>query len=188
LAACGHECVVVAPSLITRRPGDRIKTDRRDAINLAKLHRAGELTAVWVPDHAHEAIRDLVRARLAEVCGLRQARQQLSGFLLRHGHHYHGPDWTQMHRRWLQVFSAEGEWFAIWPDFYQPMDIFQDVAGRLYVTDKVPRLTMLAPDGTLLVRCRPVLNGAHGMWGDGAGSLYMAEMNPSRVTKLTPVP
>jgi DNA-binding beta-propeller fold protein YncE len=88
----------------------------------------------------------------------------------------------------LQVFSAQGELLAIWPDFYQPMDIFQDTAGRLYVTDKVPRLTMLALDGTLLGRCRPVLNGAHGMWGDRAGNLYMAEMNPSRVTKLSPVP
>jgi transposase len=101
LAASGHGCVVVAPSLIPRRPGDRIKTDRRDAINLAKLHRAGELTAVWVPDQTHEAIRDLVRARLAAVRTLRQARQQLSGFLLRQSHHYHRPAWTQMHRRWL---------------------------------------------------------------------------------------
>ena len=107
LAACGHECVVVAPSLIPRRPGDRIKTDRRDAINLAKLHRAGELTAVWVPDQAHEAIRDLVRARLAAVRTLRQARQQLSGFLLRHGHHYHRPAWTQMHHRWLAGLRFE---------------------------------------------------------------------------------
>jgi transposase len=101
LTATGHDCVVVAPSLIPRKPGDRIKTDRRDAINLAKLHRAGELTAVWVPDEAHEAIRDLVRARQAAVRALRQARQQLSGFLLRHGHHYHRPAWTLMHRRWL---------------------------------------------------------------------------------------
>ena len=85
LTAAGHGCVVVAPSLIPRKPGDRIKTDRRDATNLAKLHRAGELTPVWVPDPAHEAIRDLLRARLAAVRGLRQARQQLSGFLLRHG-------------------------------------------------------------------------------------------------------
>jgi transposase len=81
LAAAGHECLVVAPSLIPRKPGERIKTDRRDAINLAKLHRAGELTPVWVPDQAHEAIRDLVRARQAAVRALRQARQQLSGFL-----------------------------------------------------------------------------------------------------------
>ena len=76
LTLAGHGCVVVAPSLIPRKPGDRIKTDRRDAINLAKLHRAGELTAVWIPDQAHEAIRDLVRARLAAVRSLRQARQR----------------------------------------------------------------------------------------------------------------
>jgi transposase len=101
LTLAEHECVVVAPSLIPRKPGDRIKTDRRDAINLAKLHRAGELTAVWVPDPAHEAIRDLVRARLAAVRSLRQARQQLSGFLLRHGRHYNRPAWTLMHRRWM---------------------------------------------------------------------------------------
>src|SRR6516162_7169626 len=107
LSAAGHECVVVAPSLIPRKPGDRIKTDRRDAINLAKLHRAGELTSVWVPDQAHEAIRDLVRARLAAVRTLRQARQQLSGFLLRHGHHYNRPAWTLMHRRCLAGLRFE---------------------------------------------------------------------------------
>jgi len=107
LTAAGHGCVVVARSLIPRKPGDRIKTDRRDAVNLAKLHRAGELTPVWVPDQAHEAIRDLVRAGLAAVRSLRQARQQLSGFLLRHGHHYHRPAWTAMHRRWLAGLRFE---------------------------------------------------------------------------------
>ena len=107
LSEAGHECVVVAPSLIPRKPGDRVKTDRRDAINQAKLHRAGELSWVWVPDPAHEAIRDLVRARLAAVRVLRQARQQLSGFLLRHGHHYNRPAWTLMHRRWLAGLSFE---------------------------------------------------------------------------------
>ena len=64
---------MVAPSLIPRKPGDRIKTDRRDAINLAGLHRAGALTAVWIPDPAHEAMRDLVRARRAAVRSLRPA-------------------------------------------------------------------------------------------------------------------
>jgi len=63
LTGLGHDCVVVAPSLIPRRPGDRVKTDRRDCLGLAKLDRAGALTAVWVPDVAHEAMRDLVRAR-----------------------------------------------------------------------------------------------------------------------------
>src|SRR5580704_9977195 len=101
IASAGHECAVVAPSLIPRKPGTRIKTDRRDSLNLAKLHRAGELTSVWVPDQAHEAVRDLVRARLAAVRTLRQGRQQLSGFLLRHGHHYSRTAWTQLHWRWL---------------------------------------------------------------------------------------
>src|SRR5712692_5366203 len=101
LSAQGQECVVVAPSLIPKRAGDRVKTDRRDAASLAKLHRAGELTAVWVPDARHEAMRDLVRARLDAVHSLRRARQQLSGFLLRQGCHYGRPAWTKLHRRWL---------------------------------------------------------------------------------------
>jgi transposase len=99
--------VVVAPSLIPRRAGDRVKTDRRDAASLARLHRAGELTAVWVPDTAHEAIRDLVRARLDAVHALRRARQQLSGFLLRQGCHYGRPAWTKLHRRWLSNLKFE---------------------------------------------------------------------------------
>jgi transposase len=97
---------VVAPSVIPVKASDRIKTDRRDAISLAKLHRAGELTPVWLPDQAHEAVRDLVRARSAAVRSLRQARQQLSGFLLRHGHHYNRPAWTLLHRRWWRIYIS----------------------------------------------------------------------------------
>ena len=98
----GHDCEVVAPSLIPKRPGDRVKTNRRDAVSLARLHRAGELTAVWVPDEAHEAVRDLVRARDGANDALRKARQQLQAFLLRHGRVYKGrTPWTQVHRRWL---------------------------------------------------------------------------------------
>src|SRR5258705_12376722 len=107
LSTRGHECVVVAPSLIPKRAGDRVKTDRRDAAGLAKLHRAGELTAVWVPDVGHEAMRDLVRARLDAVHALRRARQQLSGFLLRQGCHYGRPAWTKLHRRWLTGLRFE---------------------------------------------------------------------------------
>ena len=65
IKSLGHECIVVARSLIPKKPGDRVKTNRRDAVSLAKLSRAGELTAVWVPDGRHEAMRDLSRARLA---------------------------------------------------------------------------------------------------------------------------
>ena len=102
LKGLGHDCIVVAPSLIPMKAGDRVKTDRRDAAMLAKLHRAGELTAVWVPDASHEAMRDLVRARATAVRVLGKARQHLQGFLLRHGRLYAGKKgWTQAHRRWL---------------------------------------------------------------------------------------
>src|SRR5215831_16751302 len=107
LSARGHECVVVAPSLIPKRAGDRVKTDRRDAAGLARLDRAGELTAVWVPDIGHEAMRDLVRTRLDAVHALRRARQQVSGFLLRQGCRYGRPAWTQLHRRWLAGLKFE---------------------------------------------------------------------------------
>jgi transposase len=76
ISATGHDCVVVAPSLIPRRAGDRVKTDRRDAASLARLHRAGELTAVWVPGARHEAMRDLARAQLNAV------RRRASSFLV----------------------------------------------------------------------------------------------------------
>src|SRR5690242_21246351 len=90
ITALGHECTVVAPSLVRRKPGDRVKTNRRDAVTLARLHRAGELTEVWIPDPVHEAMRDLVRARTAAMGAVRRARQQLQGFLLRHGRVFTG--------------------------------------------------------------------------------------------------
>ena len=93
---------MVAPSLIPKRPGERVKTNRRDALALAKLHRAGELTPVWVPDPGHEAMRELVRAREAAMAELRRARQQLQSFLLRHGRVFTGRGaWTRAHTRWL---------------------------------------------------------------------------------------
>lgn len=100
----GHACQVVAPSLIPRRPGDRIKTDRRDSEALARLHRAGELTAVWVPDEEQEALRDLTRAREDMKHLERQSKQRLNAFLLRHGRHYESgkSKWTQAHWRWLE--------------------------------------------------------------------------------------
>lgn len=102
IKSLGHACIVVAPSLIPQKPGDRVKTNRRDALNLAKLLRAGDLTAVWVPDERHEAMRDLSRARGAAVEDLRGKRQQVSSFLLRHGLHYPGKKtWTKTHMIWL---------------------------------------------------------------------------------------
>ena len=99
----GWECLVVAPSLIPKKAGDRVKTDRRDSLALARLHRAGELTAVWVPDGAQEALRDLMRAREDMKHLQKQAKQRLLAFLLRHGKRYGGQDnWTQKHYRWLE--------------------------------------------------------------------------------------
>lgn len=99
----GHACVVVAPALIPRKPGERIKTDRRDAASLTRLDRASELTAVWVPDPEQEAMRDLSRAREDMKIVERQLRQRLSGFLLRHRRRYGGKQaWSQAYWRWLE--------------------------------------------------------------------------------------
>ncbi|OBP75089.1 transposase [Mesorhizobium loti] len=103
IRSLGHECTVVAPSLIPRKPGDRVKTNRRDALALARLLRAGELTGVWVPDEGHEAMRDLVRARAAAVETLRVHRQHVSAFMLKHGRIYpRKKGWTMRYLRWLQ--------------------------------------------------------------------------------------
>ena len=103
ITGTGHDCQVVAPSLIPRKPGDRVKTDRRDAVSLARLHRAGELTAVWVPGPDQEAIRDLTRAREDMKAIELKARQRLGAFLLRHGRVYGGKSrWTQAHFHWLE--------------------------------------------------------------------------------------
>jgi transposase len=102
LSDLGHVCDVVAPSMIPRRSGDRVKTNRRDAITLVKLLRAGELNAIWVPDIVHEAVRDLTRARETAMIDLKVKRQQLLSFLLRHGRNFPGKkNWTKMHARWL---------------------------------------------------------------------------------------
>src|SRR5664279_767796 len=85
IIALGHDCAVVAPSLIPKRPGDKVKTNRRDALSLAKLLRADELTPVWIPDGRHEAMRDLARARETAMLDLRTKRQHVSAFLLRLG-------------------------------------------------------------------------------------------------------
>lgn len=103
-----HDCVVVAPSLIPKKAGDRVKTDRRDSLSLARLHRAQELTSVWVPEGAQEALRDLTRAREDMKHLQRQVKQRLLAFLLRHGKRYSGKSrWTQAHARWLEAVKCE---------------------------------------------------------------------------------
>jgi transposase len=132
LTAQGVACDVVAPTLVPVKPGDRVKTDRRDALKLARSYRAGDLTPVWVPDAAHEALRDLVRAREAAKKDQLRARHRLSKFLLRHGRR--PPTgikaWTQAHLTWVrrEVRFAHAAQEATLMDYLHEVD---HVAGRL---------------------------------------------------------
>jgi transposase len=103
LGALGVDCAVIAPALIPKRPGQRVKTDKRDARMLCRLHRAGELTAVRVPDADEEIVRDLVRAREDQTEDILRARHRTTKLLLRHGRAYRlGKGWTEKHRRWIK--------------------------------------------------------------------------------------
>lgn len=110
LTEMGFDCEVVAPSRIPRAPGERIKTDRRDAVKLARLSRSGELTPVWVPDEEQEAMRDLVRARSDFKRAELKARQQLGAFLLRRGRRWPRTRWTKAHWEWLDGLRFERDW------------------------------------------------------------------------------
>jgi transposase len=109
LTQLGVACAVIAPTLVPTKAGDRVKTDRRDAEKLARCYRAGELTAVWVPDAAHEALRDLVRAREAAKKDQLRARHRLGKFLLRHGKRPStdtdaaGETWTKKYMDWIKT-------------------------------------------------------------------------------------
>ncbi len=128
IVSAGHLCTVVAPSRIPSKPGDHVKTDRLDAIKLARLHRAGELDAVWVPDAAHEAMRDLVRSRGDAMNQLKACKQQLQSFLLRHGRIYNGlTSWTRAHYGWLADQKFEHPAHQI---------VFQDYINAVHNTSK----------------------------------------------------
>jgi transposase len=115
LIAAGHDCQVVAPSLIPKKAGERVKTDRRDALKLARLLRSGDLTAVWVPDSEQEAMRDLTRARDDMKSQERKARQQLNAYVLRQGHHWPSGKkrWTRTHFNWLESIRFEQPWLQV---------------------------------------------------------------------------
>ena len=109
LLKAGIDCVVVAPSMVPQQAGDRIKTDPRDAIKLARFLRSGDLTPIHVPDEQTEAMRDLERAREDAKRAERTARHQLSKFLLRHGLRYAGKSWSQRHLDWIREQHFEFE-------------------------------------------------------------------------------
>jgi len=158
LISLGHRCDVVAPSLIPTRPGDRVKTNRRDATMLARLHRAGELTPVWVPDADHEAMRDLIRLRSVVRQIVSRARQHLQGFLLRHGRkHGRGTAWRMAYRRWLSTLAFEHPAQQI--AFQDYVDAVLDAERRLQRVEE--QISGLLPEWNL----RPVVDALQAMRG-----------------------
>src|SRR3954471_21845281 len=158
ILALGQNCIVVAPSLIPRRPGDRVKTNRRDAQTLARLLRAGELTPVWVPDETHEAVRDLVRARDVAAQDLRHKRQQVLSFLLRHGRTFTGHrHWSRAHLRWLagQAFNPPAQQIV----FQDQVEAVADAQARLKRLDR--QLAELVPTWSMA----PVVAACQAMRG-----------------------
>ena len=134
LTQLGVHCDVIAPSLVPMKAGDRVKTDRRDAAKLARCYRAGDLVAVWVPDPATEALRDLVRAREAAKQDQLRVRHRLGKFLLRRGLRRPGPGrpWTQGHRQWLATLHfTPGALEATWLDYLHEVDHAGDRIARL---------------------------------------------------------
>lgn len=159
LTGSGHECQVVAPTLIPQRASDKVKTDRRDSLRLAELLRAGELTPVWVPDAKQEAIRDLVRTRDDFKTSQRQARQQLLAFLLRHSLNWTGgkKNWTKGFWHWLEAIQMPdvNQHFAL----KEYIDTVRYYSSRLQAIEKQ---MLVAKSGWSL---EPIVEGLMAMRG-----------------------
>lgn len=141
----GHACTVIAPALTPVRPGDRVKTDARDAEKLARLHHAGELTAIRVPTCEEEAARDLVRIREDAIEDLQRARHRLVKFLLRQGRIFRDAGtWTQKHELWLR--GQKFEWPNLQQTFVGYLRAYDEVQGRLKVLNaQVEDMAQQAP-------------------------------------------
>jgi transposase len=161
LTGLGVQCEVVAPTLVPVKAGDRVKTDRRDALKLARSYRAGDLTSVWVPDAAHEAIRDLVRAREAAKKDQLRARHRLGKFLLRQGRR--PPTdikaWTQAHLKWVKTVQ-----FAHAAQEASLLDYLHEVEHQ---ADRVERLERALDEAvtTAPERMRAVIEGLQALRG-----------------------
>lgn len=130
----GYHCEVIAPALTPVRPGDRVKTDRRDAEKLARFYRAGELTKIRVPTQQEESARDLVRAREDILTDRLRARQRLGKFLLRQGRLYEGSTWGVKH--WAWVRSQRFEWETLQQSFEAYVRAVQEAENRLEVLEQ----------------------------------------------------
>jgi transposase len=158
LRSQGYHCDVVAPSLIPKKASDRVKTDRRDADQLARLYRAGELTAIHVPDQEDEAIRDLVRARTSAVVEQRKARNRLKGFLLRLGFRYTGKSsWNDAHKRYLASLIMPQP---------PPQIAFQEYLHAIDdVTERLARLTQAVEDAVAGWKWEPAVRALMSLRG-----------------------
>lgn len=158
LRSKGIYCDVVAPSLVPKKASDRVKTDRRDADQLARLYRAGELTPIHVPDQEDEAIRDLIRARSAAVNDQRQARNRLKGLLLRLGFRYTGKSsWTDAHKRYLSGL--------LMPQPAQQI-VFQECIHAIDdASDRVQRLNRAVEDALAGWKWEPVVRALMSLRG-----------------------
>jgi transposase len=161
LTALGVHCDVIAPSLVPTKAGDRVKTDRKDAARLARCYRAGDLTTIWVPDGATEALRDLVRAREAAKQDQLRARHRVGKFLLRHG--YHRPEgmraWTARHARWLAGLAfPQPTLQVVFDDYRAQLALLAERIARLEraITAALPTL---APAQQTLVGALAALRG-----------------------------
>jgi transposase len=158
LAARGHECWVVSPSLIPKRSGERIKTDRRDSEMLARMARAGEVTPIYVPGEIDEALRDLVRARDDAIIAQRKARQQLKALLLRNEIRYVGKtSWTPAHRRWLAQLKL--------PQPVQQIAFEEYVDAVEVASARIERLTRAIETGIAGWRFEPVVQRLQALRG-----------------------
>jgi transposase len=158
LRSKGIHCDVVAPSLIPKKASDRVKTDRRDADQLARLYRAGELTAIHVPDQEDEAVRDLVRARFSAMTDQRQARNRLKGFLLRLGFRYTGrSSWNDAHKRYLSGL--------VMPQAPQQIAFQEYIHAINDATQRLARLTQAVEDALPGWKWEPVVRALMSLRG-----------------------
>ena len=159
LTEAGYDCQVIAPSLIPVKAGQRIKTDRRDAIKLARCLRSGDLTPVWVPDEPTEALRDLERAREAAKRAERSAKHQLSKFLLRHGRKWEGgSNWTLKHLAWIrrQQFEIEALRRVVREGLQAVEEATERVARLMSDIEELVATSALAPLVTALASLRGI--------------------------------
>lgn len=184
LTGLGVHCEVVAPTLVPVKAGDRVKTDRRDATKLARSYRAGDLTPVWVPDAAHEALRDLVRAREAAKKDQLRARHRLGKFLLRHGRRPATAmtPWTQRHLMWVrQVQFEQPAQEATRLDYLHEVD---------HVADRIDRLGRAIDDAVKMAPAcmRAVIDGLQALRGIALISAVTIVAEVGELSRFTRAP